>query len=245
MRPVMAKPVKNAKQLELPMNTHGGRREGAGCKRKNARATVAHVERPTFRGAHPVQVTMRLCDGLPSLRERPAWAVIVRVLRALRGRSGFRVVHYSVMWNHIHAIVEADSHASFVSAMRSLTIRLALAVNALFGRKGSVFDHRYDACALTSPRHVRNALKYVLLNARKHGARQGETYPPDWVDPRSTGVLFDGWAQPLPLACVKDFGNAPAKTWLLNIGWRQHGLIPLDAIPGELRVDSANVARAA
>ncbi|HWB81580.1 MAG TPA: transposase [Nannocystaceae bacterium] len=237
--------MKNAKQLELPMNTHGGRREGAGCKRKNARATVAHVERPTFKRAHPVQVTMRFCDGIPNLRERPAWAVVVRVMRAMRERGDFRVVHYSVMWNHIHAIVEADSHAAFVSAMRSLTIRLALALNGHFGRKGKVFDHRYDACALTCPRHVRSALQYVLLNARKHAAEQGETYPADWVDPRSTSVLFDGWSTPPPLACGRDFGIVPAQTWLLDVGWRQHGLLRLDAIPGDLAVDSANVARAA
>lgn len=241
----MAKSLKQAKQLELSLTTHGGTRKGAGCKRTKARATVAHVERPTFKRAHPVQVTMRLCDGLPSLRERPAWAVIVQVVRALRERIGFRVVHYSVLWNHIHAIIEADSHAAFVSGMRSLTIRMALALNAHFARKGKLFDHRYDACPLGCPAHVRNALQYVLLNARKHAAERGESYPSDWVDPRSTAVTFDGWAQPLPLACAKDFGNAPAETWLLRVGWRQRGPIHLETIPGDLRLDSANVARAA
>ena len=47
-------------------------------------------------------------------------------LRALRERGeGFRVVHYTVLWNHIHAIVEGESHAAFVSGMRALTIRIA------------------------------------------------------------------------------------------------------------------------
>jgi hypothetical protein len=233
------------KQLALPIVMHGGRRKGAGRKRTKERTTVEHVERPTFKPENPVQGTMRLCDGLPSLRERPAWAVVVRVMRALRGRAGFRVVHYSVLWNHIHAIVEADCHAAFVSGMRALTIRLARALNAQFGRTGKSFDHRYDAIALTRPLHVRNALQYVLLNARKHAGERGERYAEDWIDPRSTGVLFDGWAKPPTLACVKDFGNAPAQTWLLCVGWRKHGLIRLDAIPGNLVVDSANVARAA
>jgi hypothetical protein len=132
----MPKSKREAKQLELPIVMHGGKRKGAGCKRKSERATVAHVERETFKREHPVQVTMRLCEGIPSLRERPAWAVVVRVMRAMREHEGFRVVHYSVLWNHIHAIVEGRQPSAFVSGMRALTIRIALAMNAHFQRKG-------------------------------------------------------------------------------------------------------------
>lgn len=244
--PPMAKSKSKVEQLELPIPQRGGARMGAGRPRTNARGTVAHVKRETFDARHPVQVTMRLCDGIPSLRERPAWAVIVRVMRALRERGeGFRVVHYTVLWNHIHAIVEAENHAAFVSGMRALTIRFARALNEHFARKGRFFDHRYDACALTCPTHVRNALQYVLLNARKHAAEHGETYPADWIDERSTGVLFDGWATPPRLVCVKDFGTSAAQTWLLNVGWRKRGLIRLDTIPGDTGFDSANVRRTA
>jgi REP element-mobilizing transposase RayT len=191
------------------------------------------VKRETYLPREPVQVTMRLCDGLPSLRERPAWAVVVRTMRAVRERSdSFRVVHYSVLRNHIHAIIEADSHAAFVAGMRSLTIRLALALNAHFGRRGRLFDHRYDARALRSPREVRNALQYVLLNTRKHEAEHGRTLPADRIDERSTAICFDGWSTQLPLVCVKDFGTSPAQTWLLCSGWRKHGLLRIDAVPG-------------
>lgn len=242
----MAKSKAMVKQLELPIPQRGGKRKGAGRPRTKERETVAHVRRETFKAEHPVQVTMRLCDVIPSLRDRPAWAVVVRVMRAIRERGeGFRVVHYTVLWNHIHAIVEADAHAAFVSGMRALTIRLARALNEHFARKGRFFDHRYDACALTCPTHVRNALQYVLLNSRKHAAERGETYPADWIDERSTGVRFDGWVTPPRLVCVNDFGTSPAQTWLLNVGWRQRGLIRLDAIPGNLVVDSANVRAAA
>lgn len=133
-------------QLDLPIPQHGGARKGAGRPRTHERATVAHVKREAFKRAHPMQVTMRLCEGIPSLRERPAWCVVVRVMRAMRKRGeGFRMVHYSVMWNHIHAIVEADNHAALVSGMRALTIRLARALNEHFGRKGRFFTRRSTA----------------------------------------------------------------------------------------------------
>jgi REP element-mobilizing transposase RayT len=228
-------------QLELPIRRRGGKRKGAGRKRRRARPTPAHVKRATFLGREPVQVTMRLCDGLSSLRERSAWAAIVQQLRAVRARGDFRVMHYSVMWNHIHAIVEAESHAAFVAGMRALTIRIARALNRGFGRRGQVFDHRYDARALRSPREVRNALQYVLLNARKHEAEHGRALPIDWVDERSTAVCFDGWSKRLPLACAKDFGTAPAQTWLLRIGWRMHGPLHIDAIPGGVQLRTAKL----
>lgn len=44
---------------------------------------------------------------------------------------------------------------------------------------------------------------------------------------------------------MKDFGTSHAQTWLMRVGWRKRGLIPLDAIPGDVAVDSANVRDAA
>ena len=234
----MVKPRSKAKsksvQLELRLPTRGGAREGAGCKRKRERATVKHVRRAPFRAWKPVLVTMRMCRGVPNLRERSAWAVIVRTMRAVRAHAPLRVVHYSVMSNHIHAIIEADGHAAFVAGMRALTIRLARALNVHFARTGRLLDHRYDARSLGSPREVRNALQYVLLNARKHAAERGESLPRSWIDPRSTAVRFDGWAEPPSVRCAKDFGVEEPQTWLLRVGWREHGLLPLDAVPGPL-----------
>jgi len=48
---------------------------------------VPHAKRAVMRGEHPVQVTLRLCEGLPSVRARPAWAAIVKVMRAMRARA--------------------------------------------------------------------------------------------------------------------------------------------------------------
>ncbi len=230
----MAMSKSKSVQLELRLSTRGGARQGAGCKRKRERVTVEHVKRAPFRAWRPVLVTMRMCKGVPNLRDRSAWAVIVRTLRAVRAETGLRVVQYSVMANHIHAVVEADGHAAFVAGMRALTIRLARALNLHFARKGRLLDHRYDARSLGSPREVRNALQYVLVNARKHAAERGETMASGWIDPRSTAACFDGWMEPPSVICTKDFGAAAPRTWLLRVGWRELGLLQLDAVPGPL-----------
>jgi hypothetical protein len=55
--------------------------------------------------------------------------------------------------------------------MKAIGARLALAVNRVAGRAGRVFTQRYHLQLLPTPRQVRNALRYVLLNARHHAAR--------------------------------------------------------------------------
>jgi hypothetical protein len=55
-----------------------------------------------------VLVTVRIVDGVASLRHPKAWEAIVRLVRKARGRFGMHVVEYSVLTNHLHMIVECD-----------------------------------------------------------------------------------------------------------------------------------------
>ena len=223
-------------QLELHMPTHGGAREGAGRPREGGRDRVPHEQRPQLRERTALHVTLRLHDGLPSLRQPSAWRVIVGVLRAVRAAAGFCVVQFSVQTNHLHFIVEADDAAALEHAMRSLCTRLAKRLHACFGRTGALLDDRHHAHVLSSPRETRAALAYVLLNARKHAAECGRAFAPQWVDPYSSAPAFDGWAEsPRMMHEDVDCGTSPATTWLLTTGWRRHGPIAIDEVPGGRR----------
>jgi hypothetical protein len=152
-----------------------------------------------------------------------------------RDRFGFRLVHYSVQGNHLHAVAEASDARALARGMQGLAIRLARAMNRAMGRKGRVFAERYFARELKTPRDTRTALVYVLQNARKHMERWGRRPGPRWVDPCSSALHFDGWRQGPqrsedPRA---DTGPpvAPARTWLLQRGWRRHGLISVSETP--------------
>jgi len=227
---------KVAEQLELRARTWGGRRKGAGRKPGKGRRTVAHRVRPGLDCRHPLHVTLRVRDGVPSLRRRNAWATIVRAFRDHRGRFGLTVVEYAVLGNHIHLLVEIAEPDSLRRGMRSLCTMLAMRINAVLGCSGKLFPHRYHARALTSPLAVRRGLAYVLLNARKHAAERGRKFAASWIDPRSTAARFTGWRQPVRSAFVEyDFGTAPARTWLLRVGWKRHGPLAIDEVPGEHR----------
>jgi len=86
-------------------------------------------------------------------------------------RPGFRLVHYSLQGNHAHLIVEADDPGSLGRGMKAIGARLARAVNRIARRTGRVLADRYHMRLLSTPKEVRNALRYVLLNARRHAAR--------------------------------------------------------------------------
>jgi len=155
-------------------------------------------------------------------------------------RRGFRLVHYSFRGHHAHLIVEAlDPHA-LGRGMKAIGARLARAVNRVTGHTGPVLADRYHARMLATPREVHRALRYVLLNARRHNAKGKETLGRALrIDRASSGRWFDGWKRKLPVteredghAAVASPPVARARTWLLNVGWRRHGLLDPADVPG-------------
>jgi hypothetical protein len=94
---------------------------------------------------------------------------------------------------------------------------------------------RYHLRPLKSFRQVRNALAYVLLNARKHAGRRSRRAETSWkIDPASSGVSFDGWrgeSNGEGAAACEAVGVARARSYVLSRGWRRHGLIsPLEGV---------------
>ena len=190
---------------------------------------MPHEPRAAFASRHPLHVTLKVRPDVPSLRTVKLVNEVERSFRQACDGKRFRVVHYSLQSNHVHLIVEAAGAEDLGKGMMSIGARLARAVNRVFLRKGPVLLDRFHHQVLRTPREVRNALRYVLLNARRH-ARKPEVRP-EKADPASSGRWFDGWRR-RPAGPVDD-PPAVAKphTWLVQTGWRRHGLIALDEVP--------------
>ena len=210
---------------------HGGPRKGAGRK-SCRRPIVHHVRRDRFDKPTPALVTVRVREGLPSLRAPRIVAALRQSFAAVCVRDGFRLVHYSIQRDHIHMIVEAGDQSALGRGMKSIVARIALTTNRLLGRRGPVMAGRYHVRHLCSPRQVHRALRYVLLNVRKHEFARTQRAGPARIDKASSGRWFDGWKErPVqPPAAPRDV--APPTTWLLTRGWRRHGRISLSAVPG-------------
>jgi len=235
-RPRRRKPANKPGQLTLRFNRRGGWRIGAGRPRKQGYRRNPHTRRPALASRFPVHVVLSVDDALPNLRTPELRAAIEGALREARERfDDFRVVHYSIQRHHIHLIVEAHNARALSRGMQGLCIRLARAINGALKRRGTVFVDRYFERILRTPRQVRSCLLYVLNNVRRHAAQRRKVVERDWTDPCSSAGYFDGWKRPLQPPAGRDPPVCPPRTWLLEVGWRRHGLLGFEEVPGAAR----------
>ena len=202
---------------------------------------------------HGLHVTLRLVDGLPSLRRPTHTDLILRVFAAECGRKGFRLVQFAIRSNHLHLVCEADSTRALSRGVQRLASRAARGLNRRLGRGGRVFRDRFHVVVISKPRQMRNVLRYVLLNEHKDRALARSALSRaasaasasnrslwegfDGIDPWSSAFYFDGFANvgavapeppPPPGTRVVDERGPPVtapRSWLLRVGWRRHGLI--------------------
>jgi REP element-mobilizing transposase RayT len=160
--------------LQMPeQKGHGGKRRNAGRPPTGERPGVRHRPRPEMASRFPVHITLKVKDHVWNLRSRRSLCVIEHAFRGAQ-RDGFRIVHFSVQGNHLHVIAEAWGTDALCSGAKALSVRLALGLNRMMGRRGPVLADRYHSHVLCTPAETRRALAYVLLNHRSHLARIGE-----------------------------------------------------------------------
>jgi REP element-mobilizing transposase RayT len=223
-----------------------------GGRPRGPRPIVLHRRRKAFSADHPCHVTLKVRAGLPSLRLPAVVREIESTFRRACSRRDFRLVHYSIQDDHAHLIVEANGTAALGRGMKSLASRFAFAVNRALGRTGKVLAERYHLRVMKCLRQVRNTLAYVLLNARRHTAKRIARLQRSGVrvaslapggaalDAASSARWFEGWRRDVAVdrSPPHPLGAAPAvaepRTWFLREGWRRHGLLDANEIPGAL-----------
>ena len=176
------------KQLAMKFRSWGGKRRRAGRKPKGARAGVPHHPR-NQPGRTAALVTMRVRNGLPSLRGSRTFRAMAQAFRKCKERFGLRVIHFTVQGNHLHLLVEADDVVALARGMKGLSVRIARALNRLNGVRGQVFPDRFHSRALKSPREIAYAMRYVLGNHMKHGLADWNRGP---TDPCSSAAFAPG-----------------------------------------------------
>lgn len=243
-------------QLPLDLKrkpSRGGARRNAGRKQTlPGRRRVEHVARETLQTRFPVHITKRIRADVGRLRRFELCKFLRRAFVAgcvmrVDGEDGepsvvFRICQFSIQGNHIHLICEALSNTALSRGVQGWSVRVAKAVNRFLEREGEVFEDRYHMEILRTPSQVRNALCYVLQNARRHGEYLETKYR--GVDPFSSAWWFDGWKDPswrngMPPPEARTV--AVAETWLLRVGWKRSplGLIAVDEVPAAARPTSA------
>jgi len=164
---------------------------------------VSHKSRPAFDKPTAVHVTIRMAQRVWNLRSRRCFRVIRACFEASLGRFGLRLIEFTVLGNHVHLVVEADSSHALSRGMQALGVRVAKALNALMDSSGHVFADHYHSRILRTPTELVNAIAYVLGNhAHHHGGPSG-------ADPYSSAC------------CDRIRLIGEPRSWLLRVGWRR------------------------
>jgi putative transposase len=161
------------KQPTLPFRALGGKRRGAGRPPKGKTAMVSHLKRPAFEKVTPVHVTLRITNDIPSLRSSRRFQLIKECFAKAQKKPGMRLVEFTVLSNHLHLIVEADTSRDLSRGVQGLCVRLARVLNLTLKRGGRVFADHFHSRLLRSPTALVSAIRYVLGNAQRHYGEAG------------------------------------------------------------------------
>jgi REP element-mobilizing transposase RayT len=163
---------------------------------------------------HPHHVTVRVRRGTWNLRSQRCFKRITAAFNKAHERDNFRIVHYAVLGDHLHLLVEADDRGALSNGVRGTLISMARRLNKLMKKRGSLFRDRFHERALMTTSAVRTALRYVLTNAHKH-------YGHDLVDEYSSGPWFTGWPsdikRPRRLPCTDPPTRDPTTTLMRSV----------------------------
>ncbi len=178
---------KTAAQLTFQaVNGWGGKRRGAG--RKNRSGEVSHSRREKVDFRKPLHLTLKLKDSRWSLRCEEMSAAFKSSAKGAK-KFGLRILHFSLLKDHLHILVEAQDNDHLARGMRSFGARFGKAVRKIVGGRGSVFQGRFHLRVITNPTQMRNTLIYVLHNFSKHARLLKH------IDRYSSAPHFDRWRE--------------------------------------------------
>jgi REP element-mobilizing transposase RayT len=177
---------------------------------------VPHRTRLEIPKGKPVHVVWRVNPHVPPCRRSPVLKVFRQAVLKAR-QWGLRIVHFSLMNDHLHLLIEAENKKDLGKSLQSFAISFTKRLKHLYQlRKTPIFKERYFCHILRTVQEVKNALWYVLLNGKKAGLSPWRT------DPYSSGAMLKLLVSDLPTIFQDKARNvfqdilAPPSFWIVK-----------------------------
>ncbi len=205
------------------VNGWGGKRRGAG--RPNLSGRVSHMKRENVVLKTPVHLTLKIANKKWNLRCGDV-AKAFKISAAKAKVFGLRILHYSILRDHLHLVVEVVDNESLTRGMRSFGSSFGKAIRSLVGGKGPVFKGRFHLTVISSPTQMRNTLAYVLQNYSQHSNLL------EHIDAYSSAPYFADWRRLLgrrvgPIVARHSIKPSMPphlcrpNSWLAREGWKR------------------------
>lgn len=166
-------------------------RKGAGRPAIQDRG-IRHICRDVIKKTVNMHITIKLEKKKAGLKNKVTLQLLHKAIKKAR-MSGLRILHYTLEFDHIHLMTEADCNASLSKGMQSFGITFSKGINKIKSQNGRVYKHRYHLRLLKSRQEVRNVIAYILGNGARHGTSSFINQYNSLVAGKNTGKIFPGF----------------------------------------------------
>lgn len=128
---------------------------------------IRHTARGDIKRSTPLHLTIKINKEKSGLRNKSILKVLHTSIKKAR-LIGLRIAHYTLEYDHVHLLVEADNTKVLGKGMQSFGISFSKGINKIKESKGQVFKTRYHFRKLKTVVEVKNVINYIFGNSIKH-----------------------------------------------------------------------------
>lgn len=150
---------------------------------------IRHTSRPLLKRLSSLHLTVKIKKNKAGIKNKSVLRILRRAILNAR-RQGLRVIHYSLEYDHIHLLIEADNNHILNKGMQSFGVTFSKAINRMRKLKGGVYKHRYHFRQISSSKELKNVLGYIFTNGIKHKTANDIVNPYNSIRAEMKFLLF-------------------------------------------------------
>lgn len=128
---------------------------------------IRHVKRDRITKLTSMHITIKVRENKADIKSKKILNALHHAIWRARLKR-IRVIHYTLEFNHVHLLVEADCHKVMHRGMQAFGISIAKAINKFKMKTGQVYKNRYHLKKITNPVQLKNVLHYIFHNGVHH-----------------------------------------------------------------------------
>jgi len=140
--------------------------KGAGRPARNDPG-IRHTKRPHLKRPSSLHLTVKIKKNKAEIKNKSVLAILKRSILNAR-KQGLRVIHYSLEYDHVHLLIEADNNLILGKGMQAFGVTFSKAINRLKKLAGEVYKHRYHFRRISSCSELKNVMNYIFNNGLRH-----------------------------------------------------------------------------
>lgn len=128
---------------------------------------IRHRGRETLLKTSSLHLTVKVDRNKADIKSKPILQILKRsILRARK--QGLKVLHFTLEWDHVHLLIEADNNLELGKGMQAFGVTFAKGINKIKKNSGKVYKHRYHFRKINSGRELKRVMNYIFTNGEKH-----------------------------------------------------------------------------